>query len=77
MQDVELGSKTDISNQASDLDRHSDPFAVREGKTLTWKNVNMILVSGKERCWTYEKGEPLTLYIIGWQRRRARTQAPR
>lgn len=23
---------------------HADPFAPREGKTLTWKNVNMILV---------------------------------
>lgn len=25
------------------LDSHSDPFAPREGKTLTWKNVNMVL----------------------------------
>lgn len=25
------------------LDSHSDPFAPREGKTLTWKNVDMVL----------------------------------
>ena len=24
---------------------HTDPFATREGKTLTWKNINMTLVS--------------------------------
>ena len=24
---------------------HTDPFANREGKTLTWKNINMTLVS--------------------------------
>ena len=24
---------------------HTDPFASREGKTLTWKNINMTLVS--------------------------------
>lgn len=24
--------------------RHGDPFEVREGKTLTWRNINMILV---------------------------------
>lgn len=29
--------------QMSTLDRHDDPFAPREGKTLTWKNVNMTL----------------------------------
>ena len=23
---------------------HTDPFAAREGKTLTWKNINMTLV---------------------------------
>ena len=23
---------------------HTDPFATREGKTLTWKNINMTLV---------------------------------
>jgi hypothetical protein len=26
------------------LSLHDDPFAPREGKTLTWKNVNMTLV---------------------------------
>jgi hypothetical protein len=26
------------------LNKHTDPFATREGKTLTWKNVNMTLV---------------------------------
>lgn len=24
---------------------HTDPFTSREGKTLTWKNINMTLVS--------------------------------
>jgi hypothetical protein len=27
------------------LDRHDDPFAPRQGKTLVWKDVNMTLVS--------------------------------
>jgi hypothetical protein len=26
------------------LDRHDDPFAPREGKTLIWKDINMTLV---------------------------------
>jgi hypothetical protein len=29
---------------ASKLDMSADPFAPREGKTLTWKNINMTLV---------------------------------
>jgi hypothetical protein len=28
----------------SKLDMSADPFAPREGKTLTWKNINMTLV---------------------------------
>ena len=27
------------------LDKHTDPFATREGKTLLWRGVNMTLVS--------------------------------
>jgi hypothetical protein len=34
-----------IERGASVLDKHTDPFAERTGKTLVWKNVNMILVS--------------------------------
>jgi hypothetical protein len=29
----------------STIDESQNPFAVREGKTLTWKNINMTLVS--------------------------------
>lgn len=38
---------TKVSDQgAVDLPSiHTDPFAAREGKTLTWKNINMTLVS--------------------------------
>jgi hypothetical protein len=38
------------------LDTGDDPFAPREGKTLLWRNVNMILVRTNtntyERCWS-------------------------
>lgn len=32
---------------------HTDPFANREGKTLTWKNINMTLVSKSHTWLTY------------------------
>lgn len=46
---MELGTdptrnKKTINTKESALDKHTDPFAQREGKTLVWKNVNMILV---------------------------------
>eukprot|EP00550_Attheya_septentrionalis_P002132 CAMPEP_0198291248 /NCGR_PEP_ID=MMETSP1449-20131203/8839_1 /TAXON_ID=420275 /ORGANISM="Attheya septentrionalis, Strain CCMP2084" /LENGTH=615 /DNA_ID=CAMNT_0043989865 /DNA_START=103 /DNA_END=1947 /DNA_ORIENTATION=- len=31
------------NNQMSTIDESQNPFAVREGKTLTWKNINMTL----------------------------------
>jgi hypothetical protein len=34
-----------VSKKISMLAVSDDPFAPREGKTLTWKNVNMTLVS--------------------------------
>ena len=34
----------EVSKQMSTLDVSADPFAPREGKTLTWRNVNMTLV---------------------------------
>ena len=45
--DPEMGSSkaTLVQRKSSMLDRHDDPFAQREGKTLTWHNVNMTLVS--------------------------------
>lgn len=49
--DPEMGTEKPIATvarQSSVLDRHDDPFAQREGKTLTWRNVNMTLVSKKE-----------------------------
>ena len=33
-----------MKHSVGDLDGHTDPFALREGKTLIWKNVNMTLV---------------------------------
>lgn len=32
------------------VEKHTDPFAPREGKTLIWKNVNMTLVRTKSRA---------------------------
>lgn len=50
MEDVELGppktGASTINRAQSALDRSTDPFAEREGKTLVWRNVNMKLVSG-------------------------------
>ena len=42
--DIESGTKT-TSRQVSMLDAGDDPFAPREGKSLVWKDINMILVS--------------------------------
>ena len=36
----------DDTEKSMPLDVHDDPFARREGKTLTWRNVDMTLVSG-------------------------------
>jgi hypothetical protein len=41
----ELPTKEEGMNvHGSMLNRHDDPFAPREGKTLIWKDVNMTLV---------------------------------
>ena len=37
-----------VKRQASQLDRHDDPFAQRDGKTLTWRNINMTLAGTKK-----------------------------
>ena len=43
---VTKGSEHEPAVAAADLPSiHTDPFAAREGKTLTWKNINMTLVS--------------------------------
>ena len=34
-------------SRRSSLDRADDPFAEREGKTLTWRNINMTLEAGR------------------------------
>jgi hypothetical protein len=34
-----------LQRESSLRNIYTDPFAAREGKTLTWKNVNMTLVS--------------------------------
>ena len=41
--DPEMQKK--LSHHTSTLDTADDPFALREGKTLLWKDVNMTLVS--------------------------------
>lgn len=48
--DIEGGVHKVLDRDDSVLDRHTDPFAPREGKTLTWKNVNMTLVSIYKRA---------------------------
>lgn len=35
---------------ANVLDSRDDPFAPREGKTLTWRNINMTLVSPRHQA---------------------------
>lgn len=40
---IDEEAQTNDETIAKGLDSHSDPFAPREGKTLTWKNVNMVL----------------------------------
>jgi hypothetical protein len=48
---VPVEKKETVSMQPSTsmdaLDPHTDPFAARDGKTLLWKNVNMVLVSSE------------------------------
>ena len=39
---VEVADMPTTMNVSESL--RDDPFAVREGKTLTWRNVNMVLV---------------------------------
>lgn len=49
--DPEMGSRYNpslVARKSSKLDRHDDPFAQREGKTLTWHNVNMTLAATKK-----------------------------
>ena len=43
-----------LSKVSSVLPASDDPFAPREGKTLLWRNVNMILVS---KIWTDDRLE--------------------
>ena len=39
---VEVADMPTTMNVSKSL--RGDPFAVREGKTLTWRNINMVLV---------------------------------
>lgn len=54
--DPEMGASNSVekpslvARKSSTLDRHDDPFAQREGKTLTWRQVNMTLVSILVMC---------------------------
>ena len=43
MSDIEDGP-SNLDPRQSVLDHRDDPFAPRDGKTLTWRNVNMTLV---------------------------------
>lgn len=47
--DVEA-SYPSIMEAPADLPTRADPFAVREGKTLTWRNVNMTVYKKKNRA---------------------------
>ena len=42
---AELMLNSQFQQEDSMLNPHTDPFALREGRTLAWKNVNMALVS--------------------------------
>lgn len=44
-EDLEAQKASFKHSESSNMIRHEDPFAQREGKTLTWQNVNMELVS--------------------------------
>jgi hypothetical protein len=37
-----------LDRDDSELDKHDDPFAPREGKTLTWTNIHMTLVRAND-----------------------------
>jgi hypothetical protein len=57
--DAEMGARLETNNvgarkklkpkfepkQSSVLDRHDDPFATREGKTLVWRDIQMTLAA--------------------------------
>lgn len=51
---LEETSRSDFTSQMSRLDMRADPFAVREGKALTWQGINMTLVRICE--WSLERG---------------------
>ena len=40
--------KRSMMSHRSSLDRADDPFAEREGKALTWRNINMTLEAGRD-----------------------------
>lgn len=48
--DLEMGrnSKVLISKKSSVLASSDDPFATREGKTLLWRDINMVLAGNKD-----------------------------
>ena len=48
--DLEVGrnSKVLISKKSSVLASSEDPFATREGKTLLWRDINMVLAGKKD-----------------------------
>jgi hypothetical protein len=66
------------------LNKHTDPFAKREGKTLTWKNVNMTLVRWIQMSFVLWNETLLCTPLstatsfshLGGQRRRTRANAP-
>jgi hypothetical protein len=46
-----VDSLGDSMKSSIGFDTRDDPFAPREGKTLTWQNVDMILVRTVRRSW--------------------------
>jgi hypothetical protein len=51
MADEETGTRPSFDTEKSmALEARDDPFAAREGKTLTWRNVDMTLVRSRKTC---------------------------
>ena len=45
---VEVAEEKTVTSSTGHFASSEDPFAQRDGKTLLWRNVNMVLVRKKE-----------------------------
>ncbi len=69
---VEKPVAWDITQNSIDLEASIDPFASRDGKTLTWQNVNMKLVSSQ-----HDNSRSWCPMIIPTSRRMLKANMPR